>query len=74
LKYSRADETEADWLGVCLMSETGYDPQDMIKVMQVLQSLSQGQSQPEFLSTHPDPGNRIVQIQQDIQKIDQCPR
>lgn len=74
LKYSRADETEADWLGVCLMNETGYDPQDMIKVMQIFQSLSQGQSQPEFLSTHPDPGNRIGQIQQDIQQMDQCPR
>ncbi len=74
MKYSRADETEADWLGTCFMSESGYDPQDMVRVMQILQSLSQGQSQPEFLSTHPDPGNRIVQIQQDIQKLDQCPR
>ncbi len=74
MKYSRADETEADWLGTCFMSESGYDPQDMVRVMQILQSLSQGQSQPEFLSTHPDPGNRIVQIQQDIQNLDQCPR
>lgn len=73
MRYSRADETEADGLGVCFMSDSGYDPQDMIKVMQILDSLSQGQRTPEFLSTHPDPGNRIIQIQDDIQNIDQCP-
>lgn len=74
MKYSRADETEADWLGVCFMSQSGYDPQGMVQVMQVLQSASQGQRQPEFLSSHPDPGNRILQIQQDLQQLDQCPR
>jgi len=73
LKFSRADETEADWLGVCFMNASGYNPQDMVKVMQLLQSLSQGSTTPEFLSTHPDPGNRVVAIQADIQKIDQCP-
>lgn len=73
MKYSRDDETEADGLGVCFMNDSGYDPQDMIKVMQVLQSLEQGNRPPEFLSTHPDPGNRISQIQNDIQNINQCP-
>ncbi len=74
MRYSRQDEIEADWLGVCFMGESGYDPQEMVRVMEVLASLSQGQNPPEFLSTHPDPGNRIVQIQQDIQQMDQCPR
>jgi predicted Zn-dependent protease len=73
MKYSRADETEADWLGVCFMNESGYDPREMVNVMRILEALSQGDSTPEFLSTHPDPGNRIVQIQQDIQNMDQCP-
>jgi len=73
MKYSRADETEADWLGVCFMNDSGYDPQDMVKVMQMLDTLSQGQRPPEFLSTHPDPGNRILQIQEDIQNMGQCP-
>jgi len=73
MKYSRADETKADWLGVCFMIDSGYDPQEMVKVMQILDSLSQGQNPPEFLSTHPDPGNRIIQIQKDIQIKDQCP-
>jgi predicted Zn-dependent protease len=73
MKYSRADESEADWLGVCFMNDSGYDTQDMVKVMQIIESLSQGQQPPEFLSSHPDPGNRILQIQDDIQSIDQCP-
>jgi predicted Zn-dependent protease len=73
MKYSRADETEADWLGVCFMNDSGYDPQGMVKVMQVLDALNQGARPPEFLSTHPDPGNRILQIQEDIQNMAQCP-
>ncbi len=73
MKYSRDDETEADWLGVCFMNESGYDPHQMISVMQILASISQSSYMPEFLSTHPDPGNRITQIRADIQNISQCP-
>jgi beta-barrel assembly-enhancing protease len=73
LKYGRDDELEADWLGVCFMNDTGYDPQEMIGVMQILQEASQGNGPPEFLSTHPDPGNRITRIQEDIQSIASCP-
>lgn len=74
LKFSRDDELEADKLGVCFMNDTGYDPQEMIGVMQILQSASQGNGQPEFLSTHPDPGNRITRIQEDIQNMAACPK
>ena len=73
LKFSRDDELEADKLGVCFMNDTGYDPQEMVSVMQILQSASQGNQPPEFLSTHPDPGNRIVRIQEDIQNMAACP-
>lgn len=74
LKYSRNDELEADTLGVCFMNDAGYDPNQMIQVMQILQQVSSGSQQPEFLSTHPDPGNRIQRIQEDIQNMGQCPR
>jgi len=74
MKYGREDELESDWLGVCFMNDAGYDPRAMVRVMEVLASLSQGQRQPEFLSTHPDPGNRITRIEEDIQQLDQCPR
>jgi predicted Zn-dependent protease len=67
LRYSREDETQADTIGVCLMIASGYNPQGMVEVMQVLENASGGSSQPEFLETHPNPGNRIVQIQNAIQ-------
>ena len=46
------------------MSEAGYDPRAMIDVMNILAQLSTGTPEPEFLQTHPDPGNRIQAIQQ----------
>jgi len=73
LRYGREDELEADALGVCFMNDTDYDAQEMIGVMQILQEASQGNQQPEFLSTHPDPGNRITRIQEDIQNMSACP-
>ena len=74
LKYSRDDELEADGLGVCFMNDAGYDPNEMVKVMQILQALDQGNNPPEYLSTHPDPGSRITRIQQEIQNIASCPK
>ncbi len=66
MKYSRSDELESDKLGVRFMSEAGYDPRTLISVMQILESTGGGQGQPEFMSTHPDPGNRIQRIQEAI--------
>jgi predicted Zn-dependent protease len=73
LRYGREDELESDFLGVCFLSDAGYDPAELIRVMEVLASASQGQAPPEFFSTHPNPQNRIQRIQEDIQNIDQCP-
>jgi beta-barrel assembly-enhancing protease len=73
LKYGREDELESDFLGVCFMDDAGYDPNHLIRVMEVLAEASGGSSQPEFLSTHPDPGNRTEQIQAAIRNLDQCP-
>jgi predicted Zn-dependent protease len=74
LKFGRDDELEADRLGVCFMNNTGYDPREMTDVMKILQSLETGNRPPEFLSTHPDPGNRIQRIQEDIQSMNTCPQ
>jgi len=67
LRYSRDDETQADTLGVCLMIASGYNPQGMVDVMHILETAGGSSQQPEFLETHPDPPNRIVQIQNAIQ-------
>lgn len=63
LKYGRDQELEADRLGMRYMTKVGYDPRGQLEVMQLLASLSQGQSQPVILSTHPDPEYRVEQIQ-----------
>lgn len=73
MQYNREDELQADWLGVCLMSEAGYDPSEMLTVMNILAAASQGNRPPEFFSTHPNPENRIQSIQAAINNIENCP-
>ncbi|MDQ3020998.1 MAG: M48 family metalloprotease [Bacteroidota bacterium] len=68
MKYGRDDEIEADRFGVKYLFETGYKPEAQIEVMQILKQASGGQRQPEFLSTHPDPANRIEEIKKYIQE------
>lgn len=50
-----------------------YDPTEMIRVMEILHAASSGPRPPEFLSTHPDPGNRIQEIELAIANLDSCP-
>ena len=68
LQYGREDELESDSLGVRFMAEAGYDPTALIGVMEILASASSGNEPPEFFSTHPDPGNRIAEIEALIAK------
>lgn len=62
LRYGREDELESDRLGVRFMSEAGYNPKAMIEVMQILEASRKGGAPPEFLSSHPNPGNRAQQL------------
>jgi predicted Zn-dependent protease len=67
MRYGRNDELESDRLGVQIMSEARYDPRALLNVMKILEEASSGRSrQPEFMSTHPDPGNRLQHIEQEI--------
>jgi beta-barrel assembly-enhancing protease len=68
MKHGREDELESDSLGLRLMREAGYDPRAMISVMQKLEKASGGSRQPEFASTHPNPGNRIARIKEQLEK------
>ncbi|MFT5197356.1 MAG: putative Zn-dependent protease [Cellvibrionaceae bacterium] len=63
MKYGRGDELQSDSLGLDIMLEAGYNPASMIRVMEILRASAEGASQPEIMSTHPDPGNRIGEIQ-----------
>ena len=73
MKFGRDDELESDFLGVCFINDAGYNPEDLIRVMQVLAEASQGNAPPEFFSTHPNPDRRIERIQAAIQNISSCP-
>ncbi len=69
MKFGREHELQSDELGVRFMAQAGYDPRSLIDVMQILEEASGGARQPEFLSTHPNPGNRIGEIQRHIDFI-----
>jgi predicted Zn-dependent protease len=68
MKYGRDHELESDRWGVKLTTLAGYDPNAMIGLMNVLESAGGGGGQPEFFSTHPNPGNRIGRIEEEIAK------
>lgn len=70
MRYGREDEIQSDTLGVCLMRNAGYDPNAMVTVMRVLQEASGGSGQPEFMSTHPNPENRIARIEDQIENAE----
>ncbi len=69
LKFSRTDELEADTYGVGALGKAGYDPHALAEVMDVLKASSGGSGQPEFLSSHPDPGNRREKIEAEIARL-----
>lgn len=61
LPFSRAQESEADIVGLQYMQRAGYDPKQAIPFWQRMQQ-SNAQRPPEFLSTHPDADNRIQRL------------
>ncbi len=67
MKYGRDDELEADRLGVRFMTQAGYDACELIGVMEILEAAGGGSRQPEFFSTHPNPDNRIREIEEAVQ-------
>ncbi len=64
LKNSRDHESESDELGVEYSTKIGYDAHYMADFFQTLSRMQEksGQVLPEFLSTHPDPGNRNIRV------------
>lgn len=63
LKYGRTHESEADILGLRYMARAGFDPRESITLWQNMARASQGQSPPEFLSTHPSHTTRIRDLE-----------
>jgi predicted Zn-dependent protease len=66
LKFGRDDENQADELGLRYMTRLDYDPREMLGVFGVLEGATRaegGGRMPDWLSTHPSPGNRSARIQ-----------
>jgi beta-barrel assembly-enhancing protease len=61
-KYGREDESQSDRIGVQLMLVAGYDPTQLVAVMEVLKESMKGNRAPEILSSHPFPETRAKQI------------
>jgi predicted Zn-dependent protease len=68
MSYGRDDELESDELGVRFMIDAGYNPIELIGVMEILKAAAGPNKTPERMSTHPDPENRIEKIKQAIEK------
>ena len=70
LKFGRDDENQADELGLRYMARQDYDPREMLEVFGVLDGVTRGEGggdrMPDWLSTHPSPGNRTARIRGQI--------
>jgi len=69
LPFSRTHESEADLIGLELMSAAGFDPREAPKLWQNMTTASQGASAPEFLSTHPSHATRIQDLKAYLGKV-----
>ena len=63
LPYARKQESEADEMGLMLAAAACFDPEAAIPLWQRMEQASGGSGQPEFASTHPNPGTRIENLQ-----------
>ena len=61
LPFNRTQESEADSIGIMLMAEAGFDPEQSIDLW-VRMNSNGGQRPPEFMSTHPSPDSRISDL------------
>jgi predicted Zn-dependent protease len=62
LPFSRSHESEADYVGLLLAADAGYDPREAVHLWERMEQLSGGGGPAEFLSTHPGHNTRIQQL------------
>jgi Zn-dependent protease with chaperone function len=68
LKNSRESEKEADLLGTDIMYDTGYDPHAMVEFFEKIKQQG-GSRSLQFLSDHPDPGNRVQYVSAEVRTL-----
>jgi Zn-dependent protease with chaperone function len=71
LKFSRSDEAEADYNGAEIMADAGYNPLELGRFFEILEAKTgaQGGALVQFLSDHPNPGNRAAAINDEIRQM-----
>jgi Zn-dependent protease with chaperone function len=71
LRYSRDFEKQADLLGTQIMARAGYDPRDLAHMFETInrEAQSSGGSGPQWMSSHPDPGNRTQYITREAETL-----
>jgi hypothetical protein len=70
LKFSRADEEQADYNGTEMMADAGYNPVELGRFFEKLEKKSGAQgSLEQFLSDHPNPGNRVEAINDEVRQM-----
>lgn len=62
LPFSRKHESEADYVGILLAADAGYDPRESVALWERMVQVSEGGGPAEFLSTHPSHDTRIEQL------------
>ena len=68
LRYGREYQRQADILGAQIMASAGYNPRDMARMFQTIEKEG-GSGGPEWLSDHPNPGNRSEYITREAQAL-----
>jgi hypothetical protein len=69
LKYSRSDESQADVMGTQILYDTGYDPRAMAQFFEKLNAETKGKQPAQFFSDHPNPGNRVERVDQEVDML-----
>src|SRR5687767_963877 len=73
MKYSREYEKQADLVGAQIMARAGYDPRDLARMFETIAKQGGG-SPPQWLSSHPNPGNRTQYITAEAAQLRIGPR
>lgn len=70
LPFSRTQESEADTMGLYLMADAGFDPNESVALWENMSEAGGGQP-PEFLSTHPSHSSRIWDLRRNMYEAEQ---
>jgi Zn-dependent protease with chaperone function len=72
LRYSRDFEKQADLLGAQIMARAGYDPRALARMFETIERESKssgGSGNPQWLNSHPNPGNRTQYINKEAESL-----